>query len=55
MILVYLDELGDIGLNFADEQQPVFVLGALLVPQSLWKPLEQGFLACVMRAFDGVV
>jgi hypothetical protein len=55
MILAYLDESGDTGLNFTDEQQPIFVLGALLVPQTTWKPLEQGFLDCVGSAFGGSI
>jgi len=43
MILVYIDESGDTGHNLVDVQQPVFVLGALLVPQGKWKNLEREF------------
>jgi hypothetical protein len=55
MILVYIDESGDTGLNFSDEQQPVFVLGALLVPQSVWKSLESDFEAIVRRSFGDAI
>ena len=40
MYLIYLDESGNSGRNLADPQQPVFVLGALVVEESRWKPLE---------------
>lgn len=51
MILVYIDESGDTGHNLADKQQPVFVLGALIVPQSKWKELEQEFHKIVVAFF----
>jgi hypothetical protein len=51
MILVYIDESGDTGHNLSDKQQPVFVLGALIVPQSKWKELEQQFHAIIVSFF----
>lgn len=41
MHLIYLDESGNSGKNLADVQQPVFVLGALVVPESCWLELEK--------------
>lgn len=41
MNLVYLDESGNSGVNLGDIQQPVFVLGALIVPESRWLALEK--------------
>jgi hypothetical protein len=52
MILVYIDESGDTGHNLSDKQQPVFVLGALIVPQSKWKELELSFHKIVVEFFD---
>jgi hypothetical protein len=40
MHLIYLDESGNTGNNLADPQQPVFVLGALIVPEHKWQPVE---------------
>ena len=40
MHLIYLDESGNTGNNLADPQQPVFVLGALIVPEHRWQPVE---------------
>ena len=40
MHLIYIDESGNTGLNLSDPQQPVFVLGALVVPESLWQTIE---------------
>jgi hypothetical protein len=55
MILVYIDESGDTGHNLSDKQQPVFVLGALIVPQSKWKSLEQEFKDIVAESFGDEV
>jgi len=41
MNLIYLDESGNSGRNLTDLQQPVFVLGALIVPEKRWLALEQ--------------
>ena len=40
MHLIYLDESGNSGNNLSDPQQPVFVLGALVVPEACWLALE---------------
>ena len=40
MHLIYIDESGNTGRNLADLQQPVFVLGALVVPEGLWQTIE---------------
>jgi hypothetical protein len=40
MHLIYLDESGQTGTNLRDTVQPVFVLGALIVPESVWLALE---------------
>jgi hypothetical protein len=51
MILVYIDESGDTGHNLSDKQQPVFVLGGLIVPQSKWKELERQFHQIIVQFF----
>lgn len=40
MYLIYFDESGNSGTNLADPQQPVFVLGALIVPETTWQAVE---------------
>lgn len=40
MHLVYLDESGNTGTDLKDPQQPVFVLTALIVPETCWQELE---------------
>lgn len=40
MHLIYLDESGNSGNNLSDPQQPIFVLGALVVPENCWLALE---------------
>jgi len=40
MHLIYFDESGNTGLNLTDENQPVFVLGALSVPSENWQTIE---------------
>lgn len=40
MQLIYFDESGNSGNNLADTEQPVFVLGALLVPSTEWQNIE---------------
>ncbi len=52
MILVYIDESGDTGTNFNDPQQPVFVLGAMLIDQSNWKKYEERFLTVIREYFN---
>jgi hypothetical protein len=41
MHLVYFDESGNSGNNLNDPEQPIFVLGALIVPEDRWQTLEQ--------------
>lgn len=40
MHLVYMDESGNTGNHLKDPQQPVFVLAALIVPETCWQRLE---------------
>jgi hypothetical protein len=40
MHLIYLDESGNTGTDLDDRQQPVFLLGALIVPEDRWQSLE---------------
>lgn len=51
MVLIYLDESGDTGTNFNDNQQPIFVLGALLIKQDIWKNLEKKYQSIIHSAF----
>ena len=51
MHLIYFDESGQTGTNLADPVQPVFVLGALVVPESLWLPLEKDLQAAIDKHF----
>ena len=55
MVLIYLDESGDTGVNLSDVQQPVFVLGAMLMPQDKWKPCEEKFRTIISDFFGGKV
>ncbi|MGA2233247.1 MAG: DUF3800 domain-containing protein [Tepidisphaeraceae bacterium] len=45
MHLVYLDESGNSGRNLNDQQQPVFLLCAMVVDESKWQLLEAGLKA----------
>jgi len=47
MHLIYLDESGNSGKNLTDIQQPVFVLGALIVPEQSWLAVERDLEALV--------
>ncbi|NLT69973.1 MAG: DUF3800 domain-containing protein [Verrucomicrobiaceae bacterium] len=40
MHLIYIDESGNTGRNLSDLDQPVFVLGALVVPETFWQRIE---------------
>lgn len=53
MHLVYIDESGNTGQNLKDPQQPVFALGALIVPEHHWQPLELKFMELVAEYFPG--
>lgn len=51
MHLIYLDESGNTGQNLKDPDQPVFVLGALVVPEEQWQPLESRFHGLIHQFF----
>jgi hypothetical protein len=51
MQLIYLDESGNTGVDLGNTHQPVFVLGALLVPEECWLRLETDLTALVERFF----
>ena len=51
MNLVYIDESGNTGLNLKDSQQPVFLLAAMILPESKWFSLEGYFLDIVKEYF----
>src|SRR5438874_13756778 len=51
MHLIYFDESGQTGTNLRDTVQPVFVLGALVVPESCWLCLEKDLQAAVEKSF----
>ena len=51
MHLIYLDESGNSGNNLNHTQQPIFVLSALLVPETEWLPIESELAAEVNRFF----
>ena len=49
--LTYLDESGNTGLDLKDPQQPVFVLGALIVPTADWISIESELRTAVEQFF----
>lgn len=51
MHLIYLDESGQTGTNLKDPVQPIFVLGALIVPEASWLALEKDLVAAVEKSF----
>jgi len=51
MYLVYLDESGNSGTNMNDSQQPVFILGALIVEETQWRAVEAGLESIVEECF----
>ena len=51
MHLIYFDESGQTGTNLRDTVQPVFVLGALVVPESAWLVLEKDLQAAIEKYF----
>ncbi|MFO7730638.1 MAG: DUF3800 domain-containing protein [Spirochaetia bacterium] len=55
MVLIYIDESGDTGTNFNDPEQPVFVLGAMMITQEKWKELEKRFQGVFYEVFNGKV
>jgi hypothetical protein len=51
MHLIYFDESGNTGTNLSAPHQPIFVLGALIVPEGTWLGLEQDLQAEIERYF----
>lgn len=51
MHLIYLDESGQTGANLRDPVQPIFALGALVVPEACWLGLEKDLQAAIEAAF----
>ncbi len=51
MHLVYFDESGHTGTNLRDPVQPIFVLGALVVAESVWLALERDLLVAIEAHF----
>jgi hypothetical protein len=51
MHFIYLDESGNTGNNLNDSAQPIFVLGALIVPEEKWLKLEEELTAAIDRSF----
>jgi hypothetical protein len=51
MHLIYLDESGQTGTNLRDSFQPVFALGALVVPEAAWLALEKDLQAAIEKSF----
>ncbi len=51
MNLVYIDESGNTGLNLKDVQQPVFLLAAMILPESKWFLLEKLFFDIARKYF----
>lgn len=51
MHLIYLDESGNSGLNLNDPLQPIFVLCALVVPETVWQRLEADLQSAIERQF----
>jgi hypothetical protein len=51
MHLIYLDESGQTGTNLRDAIQPVFALGALVVPETAWLALEKDLQGAIEQSF----
>lgn len=51
MHFIYLDESGNTGNNLNDATQPIFVLGALVVPEAKWQKLEMELAAAIDLSF----
>lgn len=51
MNFVYIDESGNTGLNLKDPQQPVFLLAAMILPESKWFSLEKLFFKAARKYF----
>ncbi len=51
MHLVYFDESGNSGNNLNDAEQPIFVLGALIVPETCWQSVESDLEKALVEHF----
>lgn len=51
MHLIYLDESGNTGKNLTDPHQPIFLLCALVVPESQWLDVEESLVAVLNEHF----
>lgn len=51
MHLIYIDESGQTGNNLRDTAQPIFVLGALIVPETVWLVVEKDLQAAIEKYF----
>ncbi len=51
MHLIYFDESGQTGNNLRDVAQPVFVLGALVVPETTWLAVEKDLQTAIDKHF----
>ncbi len=54
MHLVYFDESGNSGNNLNDSDQPIFVLGALIVPEECWMALEKDLEESLAKRFPSL-
>ncbi len=54
MHLVYFDESGNSGNNLNDPEQPIFVLGALIVPETCWQAVESDLEAELAKHFPEI-
>ncbi len=53
MHLIYFDETGNTGNDLDQPDQPIFVLGAMVVPEENWMELEAQLLSAVNLHFPG--
>ncbi|MGK0187491.1 MAG: hypothetical protein ACI9R3_003279 [Verrucomicrobiales bacterium] len=51
MHLIYVDETGNTGTNLNDPEQPIFLLGALVISEDKWRPLEEELEHCLEQYF----
>lgn len=54
MHLIYFDESGNSGNNLNDVEQPIFVLGALIVPDSCWQAVEKDLEESLANLFPAI-
>ena len=54
MHLVYFDESGNSGNNLNDSDQPIFVLGGLIIPEQDWQAVERDLEASLAKHFPAL-